>query len=117
MENKLLFTGKITGIGPVKEGEKNGKAWARIEFGVQEVKEKYPQSFKLSMFKNGDNVKYVKSFDSTYAVGDMVTVEIQGKISSHEGKSYNNLSCWRIDKVAGGSAPEQHDEEDLFPST
>jgi hypothetical protein len=115
MENKLLFTGKITGVGSVKSGEKNGKAWARVEFGIQEVKEKYPQSFKLSLYKNGDNVKYVNSFATDYPVGTIATVEIHGKVSNFDGKTYNNLGCWRIDKVSDNqSAPEQHDDEPLF---
>ncbi len=116
MSNQLKFTGKIKGIGPIVEGEKNGKKWAKREFVVEEQGPEYPQSFKFSMFKNGEYTKYVTGFENEYSVGDTVTVEMRGKCSNHNGKTYNNVDCWRIDKAEGTNAPEQHDEGPLFPT-
>lgn len=113
--NKNLFTGKITGIKSVKEGEtKNGKKWAKREFVVQEEGDKFPQSAKFSMFKMDDHRKYVTGFENQFAVGDTVTVEFKLETSNNNGTTYNNINCWRIDKVEGSASDGLHDEGPLF---
>jgi len=112
--NEFKFTGKITGIGPVKNGKtKSNKEWSKREFVVQEEKDKYPQSAKFSMFKMDEHQKYVTGFEDTFKVGDNVVVEFKLETSTGAKGTFNNISCWRIDKD-GGSSNQQHDEGPLF---
>jgi hypothetical protein len=107
------FKGRITNVGALATGVgKEGKEWASIEVIVEDEGQ-YPNSAVFKLFKNGDNVKYAKSFASDYPIGTRVNIEFnmkakewkdpQGKI-----KFFQELSIWRIAKDEGSGTVQTH---------
>jgi len=93
----MIFTGRITNVGVLKTGiGKENKEWASIEVVVEETEGQYPNSAVFKFFKNGDNVKYAKSFHTDFPIGAVVDIEFNMKAKAHEGKYYQELSVWKI---------------------
>lgn len=97
------FTGKITEISKIRNGEVNGKEWASLEFEVTEVTDKYPQVGLFGYFKNGEYLKYAQDFNKNFKVGDEVTVDYNLKRIDYkkdgEDRKFYKTEAWRVTKL------------------
>lgn len=95
----MLFTGVIKNVGTLQSGVgKENKEWASIEVVVEEIEGQYPNSAVFKLFKNGENVKYAKSFATDYPIGTVVDIEFNMKAKEYNSKYYQELSVWKISK-------------------
>jgi len=100
------FKGKITEISEIKQGEKNGKPWASLDFEVTESEPNnptYPQIAMFGYFKNGDYTKYAAEFNNNFKVGDEVKVEYNFKCIKYqkdgEDRKFYKTECWKVEKT------------------
>lgn len=86
----MKFKGKIVKFGETTTGEKDGKEWSKTSIWCEEIDQQYPNSFVFDAFnKNLDGL----------AAGMIVNVEYNAKASEYNGKFYNSLMIWKIEKV------------------
>ncbi len=96
----MQFTGKIIKITPEElVGQNQIK---KVTFVVEEPgeMEDYKRN-SMAMDILGDKTEMIKE----YKEGDMVTVSINFKHSEYNGKLYNRINAWRIERADGESAP------------
>lgn len=87
----MQITGKITNIAPkVVVGQKQTE---KQSIRIEETEGQYPNSLMLDAF--GKKIAEI----SNLKLGDEVTAEFNGRTSTHNEKTYNNLSVWRITKT------------------
>ncbi len=126
----FTFQGTITKVFPARTGTTEKGDWASVEFEVTESNPEnaqYPQIGKFDIFKNGENIKYAKDFQSYTPPGTEVEVEFNLKKNEYTNKSgelvgFYKTSAWKISKVEGGSkpapfqpAPASEEDEDPLP--
>lgn len=97
----MNIEGKIIYIGTE---ESVGQQWLRKRsFVVEEVSDKERKSsLAIDLFK--DKTALLDEFN----IGDMVRVGINYKANQYNGKWYNSISAWKLDKSwsNGGAAPD-----------
>jgi len=94
----MNFTGKIKQISPLVSGTSNsGKDWSKQSVLVEEIDKEYPNSMVFEAFN--------KPLDGL-ANGMMVNVDFNAKGSEYNGKLYNLLSIWKIEKAFSGMRSE-----------
>jgi len=87
----MNFTGKIKQISPLTSGTSNsGKDWSKQNIWVEEIDKEYPNSMVFEAFN--------KPLDG-FANGMIVNVDFNAKGSEYNGKLYNSLSIWKIEKA------------------
>lgn len=95
----MIFTGVIKNVGTLQSGVgKESKEWASIEVVVEETEGQYPYSAVFKLFKNGENVRYAKSFTTDFPIGTVVDIEFNMKAKEYNSKYYQELSIWKITK-------------------
>lgn len=93
----MNFKGKITSIGEIKSGTSTkGADWKAVEFIVEEQKEEFPQSGVFKLFKSGEHIKHVDSFNTYNKVGDVVDVEFNLKCNKWKDSFFQELSVWKV---------------------
>ncbi len=99
--------GKIIYIGEEQEVGKNNLR--KKTFVVEENSDKeYKSSLSIDLIK--DRVDMVNEF----AVGDVVLVSVNFRANEYNGKYYNSITAWRIDK-SDGSVSGNNDADDDLP--
>jgi len=98
----MQVEGKVIWIGELSE--KSNGTYKSIDF-VIETDEQYPQKFVINIFGKGHEQHGFKAdrFFDEVQLGQVLSVEFNGKATEYNGKHYNNLSLWNYKKV--GSAP------------
>tara|TARA_R110000787_G_C13164654_1_gene419990 strand:+ start:240 stop:539 length:300 start_codon:yes stop_codon:yes gene_type:complete len=96
----MNFTGKIKTILPVVHGDYNGTANAkRVVVLESDPNEKgYTETYAVELYKTGDFIKHIDT-DFDLAEGDQVKTFIGGKANEYNGKYYNSLRVFKIEKV------------------
>ena len=91
-QKQNTITGKIIAVLEERSGiSKNGSAWRQREYVLQELKDKYPQRCIFRV--KGENIeKYA------LGVGDVVTAYLDIDAHDFNGKWYNEITAWRIDR-------------------
>ena len=89
MKNKLQFAGRVSFItNPETRQTKAGKPFTFKEIKIDEVDvDQYPQSLSATLPE--------KFFDKV-KLGDKVSVNLNSRAWSYEGKIYNSLSIWGV---------------------
>ena len=91
----MKITGKITHILETKTGiSKDGKEWHSLEYRVEETSGEYPQSAILSIFGK----EKIENFNKYNKLNDVVEVEYTLKSNEYQGKFYNKLNSFRVNK-------------------
>ena len=108
--------GKISAIEPIKTLENGAKV---VNYIVDETNDKgYVTKFNIGMYKGSEYAEHVENFVKYNKVGDEVEVEFTIRSTEYNGKIYNNLNHWKINKLgATPSAPvtsEAADDEMPF---
>lgn len=110
MSKKYQISGVVSAITRNEGTTKKNEPWKAIEFVVTESGE-YPNSVKMKVYKDGDNLKHLPTLTN----GDTVDTEFNLKAKEYNGKYYLEANAWTV-KV---TTPTQHpvsvvdDESDL----
>lgn len=89
--------GVITTIGERKELENGATV---LDYVVEETAENgHKTLFSFNMYKTSEFASHVDNFIQYNKVGDNVEVEFTVRGREYQGRIYNSLSHWKIDKV------------------
>lgn len=96
MSNNITFTGRVSAVLPVESGTSaSGKSWSRQTIVITEENVQYPASIAVTLF-NSELV-------GTVAAGETITVHLSVKASEYQGKYYNNISAWKIERTVSAA--------------
>ena len=91
----ITFTGVIVEVSPVQQGnsKKDGKPWAKQEFVIEEVNQRYPSRCVFQVFGQERLQKF------SIGQGEMITAHLGINANkSQEGRWFNKLDCWKVDR-------------------
>ena len=89
-----------------------------LDYILEETSENgYTTAYALSMYKKPEYAEHIDNFIEFNKVGDNVEVEFTIRSSEYNGKTYNNLNHWRIEKLNNETAetPTAEGETDDLP--
>ncbi|NOZ44475.1 MAG: DUF3127 domain-containing protein [bacterium] len=90
----MEFIGVITTIG--KEEEVGSKGLKKLTFVVEENSDKeYKSSMAVDLFN--DKIELIKE----YKVGDVIKASLNFRAREYNGRWFNSISAWRIEKDQG----------------
>jgi hypothetical protein len=96
-----IVQGKIASIEAIKTLENGAKV---VNYIVDETNDKgYTTKFNIGMYKGQEYAEHVENFVKYNKVGDEVEVEFTIRSTEYNGKIYNNLNHWKINKL--GTTP------------
>jgi len=95
----MEITGKIILVLPKQSGtsQRTGNTWASQEY-VIETHEQYPRKCCFRVF--GED----KIANMNIQAGEEVTVSFDIDASEYQGRWYNRINCWKVDRVQPGDA-------------
>ena len=102
----MKITGSIQHITPIAIVWQN--QMEKLSIVIEELEWKYPNSLIIDVL--GDKVPEV----NTYKVWEQVSVEYNAKANEYNGKRYNGLRLWKIEK-AGIDGVEDSSWDDSLP--
>lgn len=91
----ITFTGVIVEVSPVQQGnsKRDGKPWAKQEFVIEEVNQRYPSRCVFQVFGQERLQKF------SIGQGEMITAHLGINANkSQEGRWFNKLDCWKVDR-------------------
>lgn len=91
----MKLKGKIQRILPMQSGvsKNNGKEWQKVEFVVEESDKQHPDTLCICAFN--DKVTELVGINQ----GDEVEVEFDCRVNEYNGRVYNSLMLYKIEKV------------------
>ncbi|MDE5987278.1 MAG: DUF3127 domain-containing protein [Prevotella sp.] len=86
--------GKVIAVLPLASGISNrtGKEWASQEYVIEENDVRYPQRTCFKVF-GSDKIQQF-----ALQLGDIVTVKLELGAREHNGKWYNEINCWSVER-------------------
>lgn len=94
----IIFKGIVKSETPEQSGTSAaGKEWVKKDFVLEETEGEYPNSLVVTNFNN----KVVIN------VGDSGEFHINSRVNEYNGKVYNSLNLWRVEKAAIQPATQQ----------
>jgi hypothetical protein len=96
--------GKISSIEDVKELENGAKV---VNYIVDHVSENgHVTKYNIGLYKKAEYAEHVNNFVKFNKVGDEVEVEFTIRSTEYNGKIYNNLNHWKIEKLGLTTQPK-----------
>lgn len=96
----MEITGHITAImEPMAGTSQGGKEWKKRELVVEENESKFPNSIVVTAFNQ--KVDQIALFQ----VGDNVRIKFDVSARAYNGRYYNNVNLYTIEKFEGLSGP------------
>lgn len=93
----MELTGKVVAVLDIQSGtSKTGNAWQKQEF-VIETQEQYPKKACFTLFNKTELCP---------KVGEEVTVHFDITANEHNGKWYNSVNAWKVDKPQATQATQ-----------
>lgn len=88
------LTGKVIAVLPLASGVSNrtGKEWASQEYVIEEENARYPQRVCFKVF-GSDKIQQF-----ALQLGDIVTVKLELGCREYNGKWYNEINCWSVER-------------------
>lgn len=88
------LTGKVIAVLPLASGVSNrtGQEWASQEYVIEEVNVRYPQRVCFRVFGRDKIEQYALQ------MGEIVTVKLELGCREHNGKWYNEINCWSVER-------------------
>ena len=85
----ITFTGVIVEVSPVQQGnsKRDGKPWAKQEFVIEEVNQRYPSRCVFQVFGQERLQKF------SIGQGEMINAN-----KSQDGRWFNKFDCWKVDR-------------------
>lgn len=101
----MEFRGKVISLDDVKITKKSGEDFEKKVITLEEVEGKYPNSISLDLI--WDVLQYINDVK----VWDVVNVKINSRSVEYNGKRFNNLRAWSLQKEKG--VVESNDDASL----
>ena len=96
----MKLKGKIQRILPIQQGTSvAGNQWQKVEFIVEETGSEHPDILCISAMN--DRVQELLGFNN----GDEVEVDISCRCNEYNGRVYNSLNLFKIEKTGVQQAP------------
>lgn len=93
----MEFEGIIKKILPTRSGvSKTGKEWKSTSFVVENTEGRYAVGYVLETFNDLDASE-----------GDRVSVKFDGRVREWEGKFYNSLTAYKVERTGGAVPPAE----------
>lgn len=98
----MEITGKIVVVMPAREGvsQSSGNPWKSQEY-VIETQEMYPKKCCFNVF----GAEKIQQFN--IQLGEMLTVSIEINANEYQGRWYNKINAWQVQRVAVGQPQQQ----------
>lgn len=98
----MEITGKIIVVMPAREGvsQSSGNPWKSQDY-VIETQEMYPKKCCFNVF----GAEKIQQFN--IQLGEMLTVSLGIDANEYEGRWYNKISAWQVQRVAAGQGQQQ----------
>lgn len=96
------ITGKIIVVMPAREGvsQSSGNPWKSQDY-VIETQEMYPKKCCFNVF----GAEKIQQFN--IQLGEMLTVSLGIDANEYQGRWYNKISAWQVQRVAAGQGQQQ----------
>ncbi|MGN1228538.1 MAG: DUF3127 domain-containing protein [Prevotella sp.] len=97
----MEITGKIIVVMPAREGvsQSSGNPWKSQDY-VIETQEMYPKKCCFNVF----GAEKIQQFN--IQPGEMLTVSLGIDANEYQGRWYNKISAWQVQRVAQGQAQQ-----------
>lgn len=98
----MEITGKIVVVMPAREGvsQSSGNPWKSQEY-VIETQEMHPKKCCFNVF----GAEKIQQFN--IQLGEMLTVSIEINANEYQGRWYNKINAWQVQRVAVGQPQQQ----------
>ena len=98
----MEITGKIIVVMPAREGvsQSSGNPWKSQEY-VIETQEMHPKKCCFNVF----GAEKIQQFN--IQLGEMLTVSIEINANEYQGRWYNKINAWQVQRVAVGQPQQQ----------
>ena len=105
----MEITGKIVVVMPAREGvsQSSGNPWKSQEY-VIETQEMHPKKCCFNVF----GAEKIQQFN--IQLGEMLTVSIEINANEYQGRWYNKINAWQVQRVAVGQ-PQQQAAQQVHP--
>ena len=105
----MEITGKIIVVMPAREGvsQSSGNPWKSQEY-VIETQEMHPKKCCFGVF----GAEKIQQFN--IQLGEMLTVSIDINANEYQGRWYNKINAWQVQRVAVGQ-PQQQAAQQAHP--
>lgn len=96
------ITGKIIVVMPAKEGvsQSTGNPWKSQDY-VIETQEAYPKKCCFNVF-GAEKIQ-----EMNIQLGETLTVSIEINANEYQGKWYNQVRAWKVQRLAAGQGQQQ----------
>lgn len=97
------LTGKVIAVLPLANGvsSKTGKEWASQEYVIEEQNARYPQRVCFEVFGS----EKIQQF--ALQLGDVVTAKFELGAREYNGRWYNKISCWGVERSLAAQPAQQ----------
>lgn len=94
----IKITGKIIEAEPIQQGvsQRTGEQWVSQNYTIEELNQQYPSQCVFKVFGSDK----IQQFG--IRVGEILTVSLGIKASKSQsnGRWYNNIECWKVERLA-----------------
>lgn len=100
----VTFTGKIIAAEPLQSGTSaTGNQWSSQNYVIEELNQQYPSKAVFQVF-GADKIQQF-----ALQVGEVATVHLgfRANQSTKDGRWYNKLDCWKVDKLGAQNVQGQ----------
>lgn len=108
----IQFTGKIIEAEPLQQGvsKRDGAQWTAQNYVIEELNQQYPSQCVFKVFGSDK----IQQFG--IRVGEVLTVHLGIKANKNNGRWFNSLDCWKVDRFgAQQQAYQQTQTSQPFP--
>lgn len=106
----IKITGKIIEAEPIQQGvsQRTGEQWVSQNYTIEELNQQYPSQCVFKVFGSDK----IQQFG--IRVGEILTVSLGIKASKSQsnGRWYNNIDCWKVERLA---AQQQQPQPQAYP--
>lgn len=101
LKEQMELSGKIIAVLPAREGvSKAGNPWKTQEY-VLETHDQYPRKMCFNIF----GADKITQFD--IKIGEEVTVSFDIDCREWQGRWFNDIRAWKVERVVPGQAPAE----------
>ena len=108
----LVFKGKIINALPHKSGvsKSTGNPWEIAEYVIEETEGQYPKKMVFSI-SGSDRIKNIN-----LQVGEIVDVHFDVDAREYNGRWFNSISAFRVDRIGQNAAQQPQPQQAPQPA-
>ncbi len=105
------LTGKVIAVLPLASGVSNrtGKEWASQDYVIEEQNARFPQRVCFKVF-GSDKIQQF-----ALQIGDVVTAKLEIDAHEHNGRWYNEIDCWSVERGKAVQPQMQQQAQAPYP--